>query len=79
MSLRDDNKVDYNYQEYLNELDWVSHNTAQRPPTQQSQEDKLISLTKAVEGLHQEVERLKIELYRLEGVQEKQWETYLDS
>ncbi len=41
MSLRDDNRVEYNY---VNELEWVSHTTAQRP--QMQSEDKLIALTR---------------------------------
>ena len=70
MSLRDDNKVDYNYYEYLNELDWVSHNTSQRAPLKQ--DDKLIALTKVVEDLQNRIEIL-------EAIEERYWEHKLDS
>mgnify|MGYP000742912815 CR=1 FL=1 len=70
MSLRDDNKVDYNYYEYLNELDWVSHNTSQKMPLKQ--DDKLIALTKVVEDLQNRIEIL-------EAIEEKYWEHKLNS
>tara|TARA_R100000935_G_C2785246_1_gene143465 strand:- start:112 stop:324 length:213 start_codon:yes stop_codon:yes gene_type:complete len=70
MSLRDDNKVNYNYYEYLNELDWVSHNTSQRAPLKQN--DRLINLTKVVEDLQNRIEIL-------ENIQQKEWEQKMDS
>jgi len=69
MSLRDDNRVEYNY---LNELDWVSHNTAQRSPTQITIDDKLIALTKVVEDLQTRIEVL-------ENIEKKEWEEKIDS
>ncbi len=67
MSLRDDNRVEYNY---VNELEWVSHTTAQRP--QMQSEDKLIALTKVVEDLQNRIEVL-------EGIEQKEWEQKMDS
>lgn len=67
MSLRDDNKIEYNY---LNELDWVSHNTAQRSPIKQ--DNKLIALTKVVEDLQNRIEIL-------ENSEQKEWDKKTDS
>jgi hypothetical protein len=67
MSLRDDNRVEYNY---LNELDWVSHNTAQRSPIKK--EDKLKELTKVVEDLQNRIEVL-------ESIEQKNWDQKMDS
>jgi len=69
MSLRDDNKVEYNYE---NELEWVSHNTAQRTPIHTTIDDKLIALTKVVENLQNRIETL-------EAIEEKYWEHNLNS
>lgn len=72
MSFRDDNKVDYNYYEYLNELDWVSHTTALRTMPHQTQDEKLINLTKVVEDLQNRIEVL-------ESIEQKNWDIKIDS
>ena len=66
MSLRDDNKVKYNYNEYLNENDWVSHSTA-TINNKLSLNEKLLNLTKAVEKLQKRIEIL-------ESIEEKKYD-----
>lgn len=66
MSLRDDNKVKYDYNEYLNENDWVSHSTA-AINNKLSLNEKLLNLTKAVEKLQKRIEIL-------ESIEEKKYD-----
>tara|TARA_R100001463_G_scaffold6764_4_gene21935 strand:+ start:5153 stop:5362 length:210 start_codon:yes stop_codon:yes gene_type:complete len=69
MSLRDDNRVEYNYE---NELEWVSHNTAQNSLVHTTIDDKLIALTKVVENLQSRIETL-------EAIEEKNWDENINS
>lgn len=72
MSLRDKNKIEYDYYEYLNSNDWVSHSTGSSKLTN---EQKLINLTKVVESLQEKINILEDQVYSLQQTNEKEFDT----
>jgi CII-binding regulator of phage lambda lysogenization HflD len=72
MSLRDKNKIEYDYYEYLNSNDWVSHSTVSSKLTN---EQKLINLTKVVESLQEKINILEDQVYSLQQTNEKEFDT----